>query len=313
MDIRAWRKLNRHPLSKKYEDISGKAWENYVATLREFGIVDGRKIVVHEKQVIDGWQLYRACLEADVKPEFILLRLPKDMTAEQWVEVKNDLRRHETQDAATARIAERRERVAAARVNGQSLRTIAENEEVSKDTVLRDLAASTVSGETVTPESGKSTGKDGREQPATKPKKPKILCERCQRVGERLDCEACAEVRRAAKKPKTLSEIVDKELSAPEEEKADKTIEDIIKEKNAEIESFCRKLMSLVNNEMPDDDEWLTYMNRRAGALQKFKDGCETLRSAKCSSRCPMCKGDGCPKCQKTGRVTKYVYDQLVS
>jgi hypothetical protein len=66
---------------------------------------------------------------------------------------------------------ERIGRVAEARAEGQSLRAIAEAEEISVAQVNRDLeSASTVPGGTVKPTDGKVTGMDGRQQPATKPK-----------------------------------------------------------------------------------------------------------------------------------------------
>ena len=89
------------------------------------------------------------------------------------------------------------------------------------------------------------------------------------------------------------------------------TMEQTIAAKNAAIESFCRRLMQFVEAEMPDDP-WLDELNRKDAALQKFKDGCTTLRSAKCHADCPKCNGDGCKKCLNTGRVTKAAYDQLV-
>ena len=168
-------------------------------------------------------------------------------------------------------------------------------------------------------EETKRQGKDGKEYSSTKPKNEPILCDRCKRVGAAKDCSACSEARAKAKeekkptaKPKKLSEEVDEELGKEEEEKHEPTLDEIMKDKNAEIESFCRELMKLVNDKMPVD-AWLDQNNRRGGAIQKFKDGCETLRSCKCTNVCPMCKGDRCAKCHKTGRVNKMTYAQLVS
>jgi hypothetical protein len=45
--------------------------------------------------------------------------------------------------------------------------------------------------------------------------------------------------------------------------------------------------------------------------MQKFKDACETLRSAKCVAACPKCEGQGCAKCHKTGMVPRYALQQL--
>ena len=92
----------------------------------------------------------------------------------------------------------------------------------------------------------------------------------------------------------------------------DPTVEEIMKEKASAIESLCRGIMKFVEEGLVKlDDPWLDDLNRREGAVQKFKDGCETLRSCKCVAVCPKCEGEGCAKCHKTGRVTRYTLQQL--
>jgi ParB-like chromosome segregation protein Spo0J len=112
-------------------------------------------------------------------------------------------------------------------------------------------------------------------------------------------------------KAKTVRQAISQFAKADEEDPEDEpTIDDDIKTKNSMIESFCREAMKLVE-EMPRD-VWLDDMGRRDAALQKFKDGCSTLRSAKCHAPCPRCDGAGCTECKETGRVPKLKYDQLV-
>ncbi len=111
----------------------------------------------------------------------------------------------------------------------------------------------------------------------------------------------------------SLAADIDAELDSEEEaDEPEPTIEDDIKQHNGRIEAFCRKLMKLVDEEMPRDDPWLQHNGRDESARAKFKDGCSTLRSCKCQCVCPMCKGEGCRHCHKTGRVTTYAYQQLV-
>ena len=86
--------------------------------------------------------------------------------------------------------------------------------------------------------------------------------------------------------------------------------EEIMRQKNAEIESFCRRLMAFVEVETPTD-EWIKHNGRGDQARQKIRDACSTLRSCKCSAVCPKCHGEGCTKCLNTGRVTKYVMDRI--
>ena len=170
---RQWRNLERHLLSQEYDDITGDAWAQYVTGVREFGVINGRKVIVEDGKVIDGWQLQRACVEAGKKPVYASLKLPKGMTVEQWVETVNDNRRHETAESIQDRAEKRRERVAERRRHGESTRTIAEAENVSQMQVLRDLKTVTDTGVSVNPSDGKITGKDNnREQPASKPKPP---------------------------------------------------------------------------------------------------------------------------------------------
>lgn len=119
--------------------------------------------------------------------------------------------------------------------------------------------------------------------------------------------QKAAVTRKKSGKAKTLKEAVDQ---IKEDEPNDETMEDVIARVNSSLESFCRKLMKLVD-EMPQD-EWLSYNDRDKGAIQKFKDGCSTIRTAKCHAVCPKCGGDGCKDCRKTGRVPKWQYDQLV-
>jgi hypothetical protein len=155
-------------------------------------------------------------------------------------------------------------------------------------------------------------GQSGETKKAIADGKKPILCERCMAVGAQLKCEACAEARKAAKKTKTtLSEEIDASLAEPEEDVPDPTIEEIMTAKNSELESFCRGLMKYVEENIPEN-EWLDYMGRGEGARQKIKDACAAVRSAKCSHVCPMCKGERCKKCEKTGRVPHSIYQQLV-
>jgi ParB-like nuclease domain len=98
---------------------------------------------------------------------------------------------------------------------------------------------------------------------------------------------------------------------------APETVEEEMQRTSAGIESFCRKVAALVEAEMPDD-AWLQRDGRRDGALRKFKDGCEALRTAKCSHVCPVCNGTKttaggkCGPCLGTGRMPKAFYDQAV-
>jgi hypothetical protein len=165
-----WKQLRRHPLSGEYHDLAGRPWEQFVENLKQHGVVGGRKVTLYEGKVIDGWQLQRACVEANVRPKYQQLRLRGGMTPEEYVETVNDLRRHETQEQVMQRVEARRQRVAEARAAGQSTRGIAEAEGVSQKTVLEDLKRSGDGGSSP----ATVTGQDGKTYPS-----------RAERVGQK--------------------------------------------------------------------------------------------------------------------------------
>ncbi len=157
---RYWRKLERHPLGAEYGDIEGVAFDHMVADIKEFGVINKRRVTLYEGKVLDGWQMLRACIAADVKPEFQLL--PKGMTAERFVQIVNDNRRHETAAGALRRITARQKRILEAARAGKSTRKIAEEEGISQPTVVRDLADAEANGEVIHDESPETTGRDGK-------------------------------------------------------------------------------------------------------------------------------------------------------
>lgn len=179
---------------------------------------------------------------------------------------------------------------------------------------VRDSTAQTRSSR----RNAKRTGKDGKNRSANANGTVPIRCDRCVRLfpngGSVDDCPQCAELR--GKKPRREQETAE-DFDSQEDVNDAETIEEEMQRTSAAIESFCRKLMALVDAEMPEDS-WLTRDGRRAGALQKFKDGCSLLRSAKCTHVCPECQGaktthgKKCGPCDGTGRMPKAFYDNAV-
>jgi hypothetical protein len=179
---RDWKALERHPLSAEYVDINGPQWEAFVGALRLHGILNDRKITLApdpddggKLKVLDGWQLLRGCIDADIKPKF--QPLPDGIDPEVFVEVMNDRRRHEDAETTRKRAEARRQRVDELRRQGESLPTIAAKEEISVAQVQRDLdkVGSTLPGGKVEPENGQVTGLDGRKRRSPKKKKKKAL------------------------------------------------------------------------------------------------------------------------------------------
>lgn len=333
----------RHELSAEYPDITGQPWTDYVANVAEFGIVEGRKIVLYEGKVIDGWQLYRACLEAKVEPQFKELRLPKGMTVERWVETTNDYRRHETQAIMEERAVKRRERVATARAEGKSTRAIAEEEGVSQKTIRNDIQV--ISGEYPThlndnsqkhsekpsdihgEDNAKVTGTDGKTYAASKPAAPKCSrCERNARTGQDAvkNCEMCRELRGTKPKPPKAEKSDDK----PGEK--DAFGNELPKRcRDAYFDPWLQKAIDFLGvtsanfwgeriadgiakrkKHYPffDAKEIVDAYGQVGNDLEKLLDHFKDNRPA---GVCPSCAGKGCADCRLSGLVPRELYATL--
>ncbi len=179
---RYWKQLERHPLSAEYPDLDGETAGRMRESVKK-GILHGRKVTLLDDKVLDGWQFYRACIDANSKPAF--QPLPKGWTPEEYVEAVNDTRRQESRQTIEARLCRRRQRVAEARQNGESIRAISDAEGVSVATVQRDLEnGSGVSGDTPEPLNPKQkthgenppatvNGRDGKKYPKKQAKSEK--------------------------------------------------------------------------------------------------------------------------------------------
>jgi transposase len=187
-----WKSLKRHPLSAEYGNIDGPEWEKFVGSIRQHGIVNDRRVTLYQGNVLDGFQLLRACVEADIEPRF--QELPGDIAPETFVEIMNDRRRHEDAETVRKRAQARRERVAAARANGESTRSIAEVEGVSEKTIRNDLDALTAEGTQCESPDGKTKGKDGRKQPAAR-KRRKTKKSKTRPLSQAVDAESDGELK----------------------------------------------------------------------------------------------------------------------
>jgi hypothetical protein len=126
--------------------------------------------------ILDGRNRELACRIAGVEPRYKVLDLPENERV-AFISSRNDQRRHESPSVVRARRAERIQRVAQARSEGESLRAIAEKEGVSKSQIERDLEEHAADEPTVPPGTvGKPpvpetvTGRDGKVRPATRKK-----------------------------------------------------------------------------------------------------------------------------------------------
>jgi ParB-like chromosome segregation protein Spo0J len=138
--------------------------------IRRNGVIT--PIIVDEHDgVIDG--AHRVTFAVELGLPVVPVEVRRGLTPERKIELAYSLNEDRRQmDPATIKRlkAARVERVAAARREGKSIRTIAEEAGVSKSQVERDLqeAKSTVPGGTVELPKGKVKGKDGKARPATR-------------------------------------------------------------------------------------------------------------------------------------------------
>jgi ParB-like chromosome segregation protein Spo0J len=128
--------------------------------------------------ILDGEGRLTVAIELGAAVPFLDMGPLETEAAYAIAKTLNDARRHDDPAAIAARRAERVQRVAQARSEGESLRAIAEKEGVSHQQVARDLEehaadVSTVTGVTVDKPAAPETvtGRDGKVRPATR-KKP---------------------------------------------------------------------------------------------------------------------------------------------
>jgi transposase-like protein len=299
--------MDFHPFAEKFPLLEGDEWEAFKESIRQTNGPEQPvlyRLVEGKQQGIDGRNRNKACEELGIPCRFEEITLEDD-DVKAYIIRRNIRRRHMSKELRQEIILELHE-------DGKSTRQIAETLGVSNATVSRDLNESNgTHKQTPVTNVTVSTSQGGN------------LCPRCTRIGV-ASCPAClaktsrtADGEVARKKPsangtphqpKTLSEEVDEALDQ-EEDVPEMTVEEVIREQNGILESWCRGLMEYAKT-MPEDP-WLNDLNRREGAVQKLKNCCETIRSAKCHCRCPKCDGEGCDRCHQSGRVTKYAFDQM--
>lgn len=168
------KEMEFHPLTKKCPRLMNDEELSFLVAGMMGGFDPDQPIITFEGKILDGRNRYRAAKEAGVEPAFKDFEGTEE-EAEAFVRRRNEDRLHDA-DAVKRLRQERVERVADKHRSGKSLGVIAEEEGISKTQAWRDLENSGVPRQ-VTPESGngKTTGKDGKEYPSTKPPNPKHL------------------------------------------------------------------------------------------------------------------------------------------
>jgi hypothetical protein len=181
-------------------------------------------------------------------------------------------------------------RVAEARQEGNSLRTIAEKEGVSLGQVQRDLQeSSTVSGGgTVAPTDGKVKGRDGKTRTAKPKRQPKPAPERSAEADG--EPEGSAELFDLAGQP-VPSQAYDAFNQLPEIQKLVSLAEQLARE----VDRVARLPVGRLFTQTADD---IRAIKRR-------------INGYKPAYVCPYCKGiDNCTCCHGTGWVSEHTWKQ---
>jgi len=303
-----WRSLQRHPLSAEYADMTGPEFYGFCLDLKATGFLPDRPIVLHEGMIIDGWQRKRACMDTAIEPEFTTLA--EGIDPEAYVRAVNDRRRHESKEdrqARQERVEKRRSRVAESRVEGKSIRTIAEEEKVSTNTVLKDIEKLGVAGETP---DGKVIGKDGRKQSSTK---PKVLCRHCEHRKQMArplieDCPDCAALRKVLTPPKSKpkAKIEPEENGKPITDDAGVIVPIRLIPVFKSLEAFkeaerllnaTSKAFKVIEEGPCKDVKPVAGSQHYRKFFPTFKSARERLKAMRPSLICPDCEGEGCRNC----------------
>jgi hypothetical protein len=165
--------LEFHELSMRWELMSGSQTHEMAENMRKNGYNKHIPIWLFEGKILDGRNRYTASKLAGVEPSFLTFEGSWE-SAEELEDVLNFHRRHSEEEALRLAREARVKRIEARRKAGQSLRSIAEAEDISEKQVRKDLKKTLAAdgGSAAEPEGGKVKGKDGKKYPA-KPKPPK--------------------------------------------------------------------------------------------------------------------------------------------
>jgi hypothetical protein len=159
-----------HPFANEYPMMPSFELGLVEQDMRQNGFDARFPIYFYQIKILDGRNRFLAAKAANIKPVFREF-IGTDEEAKEFVKRANEHRRHLTEDWLRRRRKERIERVAEARAEGQSIRTIAEAEKVSEKTVRNDIAEQVRTPSAPEPaKPKKTTGKDGKTYPAEKPK-----------------------------------------------------------------------------------------------------------------------------------------------
>lgn len=313
-----WKSLTRHPLSAEYHDLAGEQLAALESSILGHGFDSAFSIVLHNGQILDGWQRQIVCLKLGIVPAY--RQLPEGISPEEYVALANDCRRHETAEQRDARLAARRKLVADIIDSGGSTREAAKKAGISQAQARKDHKKHKKQNKVSTGFHPQSSEHSEHSEKLTEDVQGKGDTSALQDRKENCENKETVIIGNVPtsenvpdfddeKTPVNLSAEVEKVANTDEPEPAEPSPETVMKERSSALESFARKLVQFFEDNCPDDP-WLEHHNTRTGALRKIKDAATWIRSAKCTKLCAKCNGEKCPICHDTGIMPEQVWNQ---
>lgn len=260
--------------------------------MRENGYDARFPIIWYEGLILDGRNRWLASQAADVEADSLHLAPNADPVL--FVRRANEHRRHLSLPWLKQHRAERIKRVAEARQQGKSTRTIAEEEGVSQTQVVADLETATEQGCSVDPKL--STGKDGKKRPATRKKQ-------AEPPAEKAEPEPAPE---PAPPPEIPTDNNGRELPAQAIAAFEQLPE--IKAASKDFDALAKRVEAIAEGPAGSHLRGVRAADI-TGTLKRLK---KSLWSMRPYLVCPYCKGKkpGCNVCKGDGWVTQVSYDR---
>lgn len=281
-----------------------EAREQLRANLKADGCLDAIK--VWGGIVVDGMTRYQLCHEEKIPFLVEQMQFADNDAARDWI-IKHQLgRRNLTESQASelrGRLYQERKKP-----RGDSERTDAKNQKTPGISPKRHNVALGDTAAEVAQETGvnrRTVQRDAKYVEALD-SVPEPIQE-----AARDDKLSKKEVQRIAGQPAFVQEVIAESIKAGEEpkeavKKATEKKDESREAWNKELESYCRRIMSVLDD--CPRGAWIDDSTRNI--LQgHLKSAAATVRLYKCPHDCHKCGGKGCKLCRQTGWMTKRSYE----
>lgn len=310
------------PFADEYDAHAPDELATLTESIKARGVLDTVHVytsVDHGPAILDGVTRARLGIEHDhTVPTFDLGEMNEE-EALKILEEKHHGRRNLSPEAMKRRREKRIARIAAKRMEGESLQSIAEREQVSKAQVRRDIKDSKAGVPGGTPEPEKVKGKDGKiyapkpKQPTAKkpapashpePPAPTPLSGRTDPSANASDVQAGTEEHDEV--DGEGEEAAPREEPTPEADAGEVFLQD--------VETLCRdmdKIAARIKAMKATPYAFSIHLDSAASQVEAAR---KTLWQGRPAHPCPYCRANeqvkpDCRACHGTSRVKKSVYD----